>query len=529
MFKTYMKNIELDIRTNINSILYYFRKIPLLGRLASKDTYKLYGLKNFLSKIGIIPKFFMQIFDSGLSYLILMLISYGILSIFDMEGHYSVIPLIFSLYVFTSFFSFNFFSESESNFRLFSLFNMDPKDLAISSIFINGLILMISRTVIVSYVFLLDGHGMESVIYIFLYQYLLAIIGNGIHTYLYDKGILTEKVLGIYLLVTNFFLPIILTILIIYFNLDLFILLRIEILIGLFILAGLSSYYLLKYNGYTKMLLSFDVLGENYSGIEINRNQKEEEVKLSEEDRSITHVENLHGYDLLNEIFFERHKKYIIKPIIIKTGIMGIILLAILIAPHVSIIQQYLGEIDMDELLMALTGFLPFNMFIIFNNELLVKTMFINCDQSLMEYGFYTRAEDLLEMFTLRLKKTLKLNFLACIVFFIGLILAKVFYDVDTKLALIVGVEVISLWIFYSVHTLFIYYIFQPYNKDLETKNPIYHIIDGVVYAISFIIMNEGLRGLNLAIILIIATVIYSILALFLVYKFSPKTFKVRV
>lgn len=131
-------------------------------------------------------------------------------------------------------------------------------------------------------------------------------------------------------------------------------------------------------------------------------------------------------------------------------------------------------------------------------------------------------------MFTQRLKTLLRWNLLPATILlvFIGF-LAWVTKAPGSTFAPVL-IEVIALTVFFSVHTLFIYYIFQPYTVDLKMKNPIYGIINSVVYIICFMSWQARLSGPAIAPIFISAAVVYSIVALVSVYRFAPKMFKVR-
>lgn len=146
-----------------------------------------------------------------------------------------------------------------------------------------------------------------------------------------------------------------------------------------------------------------------------------------------------------------------------------------------------------------------------------------------MQYGFYRRPKDLLEMFRLRVKKLLLWNGIPFLLSIIWLVLMKFIYSADTIYTLIVSLQIAALWLFFSVHTLFIYYIFQPYNDHYEMKHPIYKVIDFIVYVICFVPFHLRLSGKWIAPFFITVAVIYSIVALILVYRLAPKTFKVRV
>ena len=91
-----------------------------------------------------------------------------------------------------------------------------------------------------------------------------------------------------------------------------------------------------------------------------------------------------------------------------------------------------------------------------------------------------------------------------------------------------VGLFLLMFSIFFSVHYLVLYYLLQPYNKNMQIKKMSYSIASFLTYYFSYVIFWDlVLSSLTLSIIGIIFTIIYIVLALFLVYRFAPRTFKI--
>ena len=132
-------------------------------------------------------------------------------------------------------------------------------------------------------------------------------------------------------------------------------------------------------------------------------------------------------------------------------------------------------------------------------------------------------------MFFLRLKKLVFWNSLVLLPGLVFLFLMNKVHGALLEDCLILGVQFLALWVFFSVHTLFLYYIFQPYNDAQEAKSPIFFIINLAVYYVCYFTMQLGLEGPMIGPIFIGASLVYSILALVLVYKLAPKTFKVKI
>ena len=93
----------------------------------------------------------------------------------------------------------------------------------------------------------------------------------------------------------------------------------------------------------------------------------------------------------------------------------------------------------------------------------------------------------------------------------------------------ILFVSVVSMSIFFSVHYLTLYYLLQPYNAGTELKSGTYKVITVVTYLVSWTMIQVKLPILVFGLLMIAFCVIYCIVASFLVYRFAPKTFRLRM
>ena len=89
--------------------------------------------------------------------------------------------------------------------------------------------------------------------------------------------------------------------------------------------------------------------------------------------------------------------------------------------------------------------------------------------------------------------------------------------------------SILSMSIFFSVHNLVLYYLLQPYNVNIEMKSSTYSIVQWVTYFICYAFIRVKLPTLYFGIATVVFCVLYSIVALILVYKYAPKTFKLRI
>lgn len=158
------------------------------------------------------------------------------------------------------------------------------------------------------------------------------------------------------------------------------------------------------------------------------------------------------------------------------------------------------------------------------------NVLFMNCDHSLLTYSFYKRPECILKLFRIRLREIMKVNLLPASV--IGAGLAAMLYvsggtsEPLNYVMLIVSILFISM--FFSVHYLTIYYLLQPYNAGTEIKSGTYRIVVMVTYFVCCAFMQIRIPTFAFALGTIIFCAAYCIVACVLVYRFAPKTFRIR-
>ena len=87
----------------------------------------------------------------------------------------------------------------------------------------------------------------------------------------------------------------------------------------------------------------------------------------------------------------------------------------------------------------------------------------------------------------------------------------------------------ISLTALFSFHDLFIYYILQPFTKDMEVINPVYKFLSGALYWVAYLNIKLDL-GSHLYILLIsLAMIAYVSIGYWILLKKAPQTFRLKV
>ena len=158
------------------------------------------------------------------------------------------------------------------------------------------------------------------------------------------------------------------------------------------------------------------------------------------------------------------------------------------------------------------------------------KALFMNCDHSLLTYSFYKQPGFILKLFQIRLREIIKINAVPALV--IGADLGLILYvsgGTDNVLDYVVLlVTILSMSVFFSIHYLTLYYLLQPYTAGTEIKSGTYRIVMFLTYAVCCAMMNLRLPILVFGLACIVFCVLYSIVACILVYRYAPRTFRLR-
>ena len=89
----------------------------------------------------------------------------------------------------------------------------------------------------------------------------------------------------------------------------------------------------------------------------------------------------------------------------------------------------------------------------------------------------------------------------------------------------------IAVNLLFSFHELFLYYILQPFDRDGNTKNPIFTMINGIFYYFciqNYQLANRFKQTTSYVLIISIIIVVYVSLGLIIVKLKAPKQFKLK-
>lgn len=312
------------------------------------------------------------------------------------------------------------------------------------------------------------------------------------------------------------------------------ILLHPAVLVFITMVGVFSLWYIMKaYEGYDikvyqtveeSMMLSSIIKQSGQASVEKNVETREQDIRTNE--KTMKKIETMHGYQYFNALFFLRHRRQILRPVYYRLAAVGIFFLGgVALKIFAPDIARLLGEGIPDSL-----PILVFVMYMMTVADKACKAMFYNCDKSMLKFGFYRNPKILLSNFQIRLKKIIEYD----LIIGIAICVSVIAYRFICGIAKIEGnlilfcVAVLVLSVFFSVHHLFLYYVFQPYSEEMNVKNPFFTVMNIVVYFICFACYQIRTGGILFIAGVLIVTVVYIIVALLLVYRYAPKMFRVK-
>lgn len=297
------------------------------------------------------------------------------------------------------------------------------------------------------------------------------------------------------------------------------------ILLALFLVCGcVSAVYVVRFDGYRKaykeQFAANGALLGNQNVNTITQETYHEKLELDVGESNKT------GCAYFHELFVRRHRKLLTRSAKRITAFAAIIAAALCIAvwllpTEASAINRLLDT--------SLPMFLIL-MYWINRGRGLTEALFFNCDHSMLTYRFFRQPKMLLELFTARLKTLIGINLMPAAVIAAGLpLLLLLSGGTDQPVRYIVlPLSILAMSVFFSVHTLVLYYLLQPYNVGLESRSHAYSIINALTYAACYFLMDVELPTLAFGLCVIVFCVVYIAVALLLAYKLAPRTFKLR-
>lgn len=525
---------KVNMTKSVNGLFYSMQKLPLVGSHIPSKVYSYLRLKNILGIVAFIFRLFLSIGKNILYLFLCYAVPLSFLYVDNLTSEAVQNSFLMSLILLSgclgSLVNGILWNVNSDTYSMIKLLRMEAKRYLVNNAVYHYTLNCITLTIVSCGICLFFGlpfwHGILcGLLYVTshvsldgLYLYLFDRTG---HTYMSEsktKMILTTSLLiGAYALM-GFKVPV-------SFVKELF-----YIVTAIFTVSSIFSIrYLKNSNSYKDILIplfqnlvTLDLLDPNKGDIlkkDVDLDVKDynsEELKQSTSSKK-------QGYAYMNELFFKRHKRLVYRPIRLR-------MLIILVAGAALFALSFLMEDSLDSV--QLIDLLPpcvFFMYILNISMKTTKAMFMNCDVSLLHYGYYRQPKAIFENFRIRLKTLSYYNLLIAIVLCAVVNLLTMRYPISFTWAslFLFDITIIILSVFFSVHYLFVYYIFQPYTEEFDMKNPFMSILNGIVYFLCYMCLQlDG--NIWFATGVLVATVLYICISLLLVWRLAPKTFHLK-
>lgn len=541
MINTIIQGRMLVFVQQVNVLLYYVRKLPLVGE---KIPYRLYGETDIKKAIGAIPVVFSVIgaFVGTFLYFLLMikLPANWIQGFWEKEGIFvdqkAVMVYLFLIFSFLpgSFLVSNLTEGAKKDYVLLHVMRIPAAQHYRSKMVLKG----VKDTICFLVPLLWFGFGAESALFVvslFFTRYIghAGILQHYRHSEKKGKkvfwkslgktflmfGIILALGYGVAAAVPRLFF-------------DRYVMAEVVVFLS-FTLVGMFCFSKVwKYGGYTifakKMVSLKDFLEQDDAVKEARAADAQIQDKdISKEELRSRKYEEKEGYDYLNAIFFERHKRIVSRAV--KSRI--IIILAVGLIGAVALL--FVGEQMKQKTFEAMTQMMPVMVFVMYLESTggrICKAMFFNCDISLLKYGYYREADAILKNFKIRLRKLLMLDAvpaaIICGMILLWTLLCGEILAVWKVIPLMAGSLLLSA--FFCLFHLFMYYITQPYTEEKTVKSPIFSVVNALVYFGCYLCLQIQTGSWLFTLGVLAVTIIFIPLSYFCVFRFAPKTFKIR-
>lgn len=536
--RTFSLMQKIDLAKSINGIVWFFRKIPILGKFLG-DKYRFYELKQIVFFLHPLFSLIWQLIKSAIvlsiAVTIMTSVNNVLVGIFGLDkliadslhgmtlNDYSIKLLVPSfLYLTTGSFRNMIVDNGSSIHELYTNFGFDPENIGKAHLYYLPIQRFIGRSIV--FMVLFKVIGKVSIFYSLALSLAILLVELAASVFWMDFSLKHEKsimdngfiqliiiiVLSLAMHISSFYLAI---------PASVFSLTTLTIAIVLFVFAFI---YMKNFDSYAEII---EKSSRKYElALEEISEAGENQIKIKEKNLGKEKVVGT-GFKKLNKLFFIRHRRVIRKPIIIKTSIV----LAISLALGIYLfINGYNGE----SINNISTFLIPLIMYILLKQDNILRSMYLNCDKGLMPYGFYRENKNVLLMYKERFKSLLKiiaLPSIAIIISYLGLTCFDKSIDTYDKILNVIYIGLLGL--FFVNLPLMEYYLLQPLDQEGKKVGKLANLIDWLVYAAVFFILPRlgDATSETIFVIVISAFIIaFIVVSQILVYKLSHKTFKIR-
>ena len=523
MLETFIQSFQVKNTYRVNTFIYSLKQIPILGKVFKDALYSNYALKLLGTLVSIMTEI-LFIFLGKFLYITIMV--FAVITLYPGTSTVNFVHVLFFLTLIGALMNTYMFNPTKDKYYAMFILKMDSKEYTLSNYYYTML------KVIVGFLPFTCLFGILSKVPLWiciLFPFFIAgckILANVYFLNKYKRtGIITDEnhpVKWVWawtaiFLILAYALP--------YFGIVLPLPVAC-IFMGLITIGGIFGvFYLQKFTLYReiyKIILTNDNMNlASYKTTEIS---KQTVLNRIDVDTNIT--SHKHGYAYFNDLFVKRHSNLLLK----SAKKISLTIFAIIVAmTGIFFVVPAFAE-KTNQILLVMLPYFVFIMYCINRGQEVAKAMFMNCDHSMLTYGFYRKPKVILSLFKERLKSVIIINLLPAFVLALGLVflLAITGGTIQFIDYPILFFSILAMSVFFSVHHLVLYYLLQPYNAESETKSATYGIANGLTYLFCYYMLKIQIPIFTFGCLTIVFSILYCFVSLFLVYRYAPKTFHLK-
>ena len=525
MLKTFITSFKLQNTYRTNSIIYSIKQLPFIKRVLPNSLYKNRGLKIFANIISILLEI-ISIFIGKLIYISAMI--FGTMSWYKINGADTFIHLFTFLTFAGGVLNTYMLNPTKDKYYAIILMNINAREYGLSNYYYQLIKLVVGFLPFTILFGMIAGVPLWIQISIpfFVLAIKLIVMNYMIYKFKNTNKATSENLptkivwsfVGVCLLLTY-----VLPFLGITINSTIFLCVLITaVILGMYSLIKIHHFK--EYRKMYKQILTESnvYMQEKASGTQAIKDNSLKQIELDTK-----YTSNKTGFAYFHDLFVKRHRKILTEAV----KKQSVVILVIITAMIIGITMNENFKTKTNEILLVYLPYFVFIMYLINRSSSVTQAMFMNCDHSMLTYRIYRTPKVILGIFKQRLKTLITINLLPA--FLIGGGLALLLYlsggtDNPINYA-ILFVSIIAMSIFFSVHYLVMYYLLQPYNVNTEMKSSTYKVVQCLTYIISWYMIQIKMPIFGFGIATIVFCIAYSLISLFLAYKYAPKTFKLRI
>ena len=523
MIETFSTSLRLRNTYKANSFIWALKGIPLIRKLLPSSLYANRGLKIFADIIGMILEFF-SVFSGKAIYLLFVWLQVESMNADSADSFAHI--LIFTTLI-GGFLNTYIFEPTKDKFYAIFLMRMDAKEYTLTN-YLYFLMKMLVGFLVFSLLFgLLSGASVLTCLCVPVYVICVKLCFTA---YSLDDCKKQNKSYN-----ENQFAPLVWVAVAVLLGLAAipysgFVLPEFVLWIltaVLLIPAAFSLRHILRFDAYRpiykELLKPENYIGSTGTSAAGAAQQLAIQKKITTD---LSQTSDKDGYSYFNELFMKRHAKLLTRSA--KRITAGAVVLFVGAAVALYIFPD--ARADVNELCMNYLPYFLFVMYLINRGRPITQAMFMNCDHSMLAYRFYRQPRALLTLFVERLKYVILINLMPAFVIACGLPMLLYITGGTTEplIYAVLFVSVIAMSVFFSVHSMVLYYLLQPYNVNLESKSVTYGILNWITYMVSYMAIQIQLPTLWFGIAISTFCIIYAVVASILAYRLAPKTFRLR-